>query len=570
MKSIFCPIAVWMLVALALVSGKSMGEGDASGEAVLKAKGLSRVGSKYLLEADAGLADWLRQVRASEKKVRGAMHRRMAVERDISSMEATANSLYTEWLDQKQVLAEMNKGVVFSYNAQVDRVNALRAKILSLLDAIKGRVAALQVIGDPGDEYVAITMKFGSALDAAMEKYKALADDQQVRSALETINKASGAKFTLGPSDRLKTEWPDIQKLRDQVNTDTINFEFHGGVPTVPITLNGTVSVPAIVDSGAAALMISDKVAGQLGLVPGPKDHVIHMVTADGSINEVHMMMLKSVRLGKFTVQDVECLVQPSHGKEIDTLLGGTFLRRFVYRMDLSAGQLRLSQIIEKPAGPNATTRPAAGRPAQVSTMPPQPASVPDETAGAPPAKTSTAGTIDLLAKIDPSKDTLIGKFESAGGGLTIHDGNLCEAQLGGKFPPEYDLNVSFLCKSLLADSATLQIQLPLQGQLATFGLQLFQDHYLFGFWESGKRLESSRSVARVNDKLAADVPYQVVLKVRHGSVRGVLNGQPIYTLSSFDRLLRLPEDVPLIGVEHGTGVIREIRLKAVAAGRTD
>ena len=214
-------------------------------------------------------------------------------------------------------------------------------------------------------------MKFGAALDATMEQYKVLAADADVQAAIAQINKASGKKFALGPSDHLKAELPDIQKLRERVNSDTINFESIGGVPTVPILLNGTLSVHAIVDSGAAAVTISDGVAKQLGITPGPNDRITHMVTADGTVTEVHVMLIKSVRLGKFTIENVECIVQPPSGKETDTLLGGTFLRRFVYKMDLGAGQLKLSQIADK----TVSDAPVPTKPEVKPTDKPQPAS---------------------------------------------------------------------------------------------------------------------------------------------------------------------------------------------------
>jgi hypothetical protein len=50
----------------------------------------------------------------------------------------------------------------------------------------------------------------------------------------------------------------------------------------------------------------------------------------------VHNKLTPCIRLGKFTVKDVECLVMPDNGREVTTLLGGTFLERFVYKMDLT------------------------------------------------------------------------------------------------------------------------------------------------------------------------------------------------------------------------------------------
>jgi clan AA aspartic protease (TIGR02281 family) len=381
-------MGVCALATLAFLSTCSIAAAESSPEEVLKSKGLSRVGQKYLLESDAGLAGWLRQVRASERKVDEAVKRRSNLERDIRGLEATGNELYANWFKEKQTLGAMSKNAIANYNLQVDYVNGFRARILATLDVIKQRTAVLQTIGDPSDEYVAIILKFGTAIDSTMEKYKSLADDPDVKNALDKVNKSSLAKFTLGPSDRLANELPDIRKLRDRVNSDTINFEFQGGVPTVPITLNGKLAISAIVDSGAAAVSISDKVARELGLVPGPDDHIIHMVTADGSVDEVHLMIIKSIRLGKFTIENVECVVQRANGRDIDTLLGGTFLRRFVYKMDLSARQLKLSQIADQTIGDVvASPKPPTTRPAVATAPPAGPGS-------GPPVERKTSGCV--------------------------------------------------------------------------------------------------------------------------------------------------------------------------------
>jgi aspartyl protease family protein len=204
-----------------------------------------------------------------------------------------------------------------------------------------------------------------------------------VKTAVEKINQASSGKVSLGPSDRLTAELPAIRKLRDKVNSDTISFEINAGVPTVPITLNGGVQVHAVVDSGATWVTISDKLAKQLDLTPGPGDRKAHMMTADGTVSEVHVMVLKSIKLGKFTVEDVECIVVSSNGKQVHTLLGGSFLSRFVYQMNLGAGKLNLSQVVDKPTNdntvingkPSATTQPSTLTPPGVATQ--QPATPP-------------------------------------------------------------------------------------------------------------------------------------------------------------------------------------------------
>lgn len=118
-------------------------------------------------------------------------------------------------------------------------------------------------------------------------------------------------------------------------------------MPQVAVTLTAkhVVHLQMIVDSGAAEVTLTESTARALGLRPSKHDRAIKLVSADGRITVVHLMQLKSVQLGQFTVNNVECAVQPRSVKHADNLLGGTFLRHFEYRMDLAAGVLHLMPI---------------------------------------------------------------------------------------------------------------------------------------------------------------------------------------------------------------------------------
>ena len=76
-------------------------------------------------------------------------------------------------------------------------------------------------------------------------------------------------------------------------------------------------------------------------------------------------MVIKSVRVGQFTVENVDCAVLPGDLVAADNLLGGSFLKNFIYKIDPQAGELHLSQIGGKtPPGGTASTpdkKPAAG-----------------------------------------------------------------------------------------------------------------------------------------------------------------------------------------------------------------
>ncbi len=66
-------------------------------------------------------------------------------------------------------------------------------------------------------------------------------------------------------------------------------------------------SFKMMVDSGASTISLPGEDAARLDLVPGPNDPTVDMILADGRTVKGHRMMLKSVRVGRFTVDDVDC-----------------------------------------------------------------------------------------------------------------------------------------------------------------------------------------------------------------------------------------------------------------------
>ena len=77
------------------------------------------------------------------------------------------------------------------------------------------------------------------------------------------------------------------------------------------------------------------------------KHDEIRLTLADGKIVEGWLMSVKSITVGPFTVENVECAVLPENLIAAHPLLGGTFLKNFVYKLDLTAQKLDMSKVKE-------------------------------------------------------------------------------------------------------------------------------------------------------------------------------------------------------------------------------
>ncbi len=275
----------------------------ATPEEVLKGKGLSKVGAFYLLEGDIKLPEKLRAMRAAKFRVDDHAAKRMKLERDIDSAKASYLQCTRDALELNGQLQAAQKQGTFKYNEIIGRIRDL---------------------------------------DAARQ-------DEQVKTALAAINQRGGLKLRLGPSPLFLSELPGIRKLRDTVREAVIKLTMDSGTPSANVMLNNKVSVLMTVDTGAASMTITSQTAKQLGLKINASNATIKTVNANGKVTEARLVVLESVRLGQFVVENVECWVYPP---DVDgsNLLGGTFLRNFVSRMDLAVRELHLTQVAGTPS----------------------------------------------------------------------------------------------------------------------------------------------------------------------------------------------------------------------------
>jgi clan AA aspartic protease (TIGR02281 family) len=109
-----------------------------------------------------------------------------------------------------------------------------------------------------------------------------------------------------------------------------------------------------VFDTGAGITTVSSKLAARLGLKPDPADQKITLKTADGTEVEARLIKLKTIRVGKLTVSNVECAVMPEGKEDVDSLLGQSFFKQFKVEFSHEAGTLALKRL--ETGDPSAST----------------------------------------------------------------------------------------------------------------------------------------------------------------------------------------------------------------------
>jgi clan AA aspartic protease (TIGR02281 family) len=135
-----------------------------------------------------------------------------------------------------------------------------------------------------------------------------------------------------------------VRQCDKDVTTAAVLVGRRGGDPAVQVMVNGKLSDSMIWDSGASDVTLSSRTADALGLKFSDDEPVVEMMMADGRKIMGRIVELDSIRLGTFTVNKVEAVVLPPDAKAVD-LLGDSFQKHFVCKLDQEAGQLQLTPI---------------------------------------------------------------------------------------------------------------------------------------------------------------------------------------------------------------------------------
>lgn len=137
--------------------------------------------------------------------------------------------------------------------------------------------------------------------------------------------------------------------MHKNVVTGTVPFQKSEGVGQlfVQAVLNGKLTTTMIWDSGADIVTLGPATWKALGIHATDKDPTMVMRIADGSQVNEKVVELDSIRLGGFTLRNVECVLVPDIPgvSKVDDLLGDTFQSHFLSRLDQRTRQLQLTPI---------------------------------------------------------------------------------------------------------------------------------------------------------------------------------------------------------------------------------
>jgi len=179
------------------------------------------------------------------------------------------------------------------------------------------------------------TVHFSDDVSTIPEKYR------------QDVEERKPPKETAVPEMKEKTTSSPMLKASEPEGME-VNLLRRGEVWMAQVVLNGRVQQNFVVDTGASFTLISKDAAKELGLAIDENTPFIPIASVSNVIL-TPLVTLKSVRVGKAEVEDVDALIytMPS-GQE--GLLGNSFLNRFKVVLDSVQGRMTLFQMEGSPS----------------------------------------------------------------------------------------------------------------------------------------------------------------------------------------------------------------------------
>ena len=355
-------LLVLMPVAQVFVSVDVCGS-EESAKATLEAAGFIVSGSRLTTEGERELSAAVRETSKLKKELLDATRELAGVRAKMDQFKGQMNALTRQQVQLSTQLANVRPGDAATNNRLVGALQALQGQ----LDLLKGQVPQAEETlakarggwNKAREAYLAEVLKIRELANTATALHEESMKDEKLQAAVEELSEATGKEFTLEIPRTLASAIRKLEKIEDDVLTEAISLRRQRNTLYANVVVNGKYDKEMVVDSGASMVCLPLKVAKELGVDVTPDDPKIQLVMADGRTIEGTMVTLDEVRVGQFTVEDVEAAVLGPEATNAEPLLGMSFLGNFKFELDAKAGTLTMVNI--EGANP-ADEKPTRGR----------------------------------------------------------------------------------------------------------------------------------------------------------------------------------------------------------------
>ena len=292
-------------------------------------------GLRDLPKLKKALLDAGRQLEIAQKQAdenQAAIDKRLENDRQLNTQLAM--------IRPRQVT--LNNKLVAALQANKAQLVLLRERGKKLEEQVRSvRAEAFQARKD----YVEAVMKLRTLVVSIVGKYEESAKDKEIVDAVAQLNESTPGVYALGESRTLTTSIRQLDKLEEQIFSESIPLRAEGGQMYASVIINGEHAQEMVVDAGAGIITLPLGMANECGIQVSASDPNVVLAFGDGKKLPGKLVTLKSLKVGRFTANDVKCAVLGLEALNAKPLLGKTFLEKYQYEINAKKGTLTLIEV---------------------------------------------------------------------------------------------------------------------------------------------------------------------------------------------------------------------------------
>lgn len=300
------------------------------------------------LPDEADFAKEMKELLNLRKTLLTAEKELWAAEGELERIKLTVTGLKAKSVEMNAALAGGGLDIS-THNKLVGALNAMSGQVDLLIEQQSRSTEKIKAARGNANEaretYVEKVLATRALADRISHQWEKAAADPKQQLAIEKVNEVLNKKLALRPSTSFSTAERQLQGIEEKVLSETIKLNNENGTLWVSVMINGKHTQQMVLDSGANTISLPFAMAKEMGVEPTSSDTEIVVSLADGSEVPGYLKKLASVRVGKFTVENVDCVVLDQRAIRAPALLGMSFLGQFKFELDSNRAELKMVKV---------------------------------------------------------------------------------------------------------------------------------------------------------------------------------------------------------------------------------
>ncbi len=325
------------------------GRSDRAVDQALAELALQRKGSVLVLKGEIEFSRRMARLR----QVRTDMVRALRKQDEFNRQEQDNWSLKERLINERQ---QLNGRLATTrtprqHNKLVARINQItdQLQLIEMATQDPRRRDADDVVRVARKRYMAEVESLRSLAAEVREEYEQLELDDRLQDIVVTLNGSGAREYVLGPRKKFEKDLALLETFGHAVVSQAIPMDSRMNSHWVEVVFNGKFTQEMIFDTGADFVCLTSAMAARMGIVPDNNSPIFIVGMASGGTVETRAVFVRSVSVGGFEAKNVTCVIWPPEMATAPPLLGGSYLRHFIYQIDPAADSLTLTRINPTP-----------------------------------------------------------------------------------------------------------------------------------------------------------------------------------------------------------------------------